>query len=651
MPRLSLSVEYSKLVITDWDRLKGRDNYELTAGKILFQHLFEKCPEAKPLFGFAITVNPRGTNLLKSTRFARHAKFLIRMVDKTVDMLGAETTSDEEHGRGKRLTDILTELGRKHVAYGVKPEFFPFMTESLLLMLKETIGNPHEDAWNDVFEFLINNMTEGYQHIQKGAMADKYKGKCIQVWKRLSEIQKYKENGGVILFQHLFSKCPETKVLFGFPVDIDPYSETLLQSKRFSIHASFLMEMMEKTVGILGEDDETLTTSLIELGQRHVSFGVKGEYFPFMTNALIYMLKELLGADFSTDDEQAFEHVMAMLIADMIRGQRTVDKDLAGAKKEVVVQSWSKLTKILGYEKKGGILLFQHLFESCPESKLLFGFPLTIDPKSDALLENQRFLTHATFLLTMIEKTVGLLGEADDELTETLLKLGKKHFTYGVRPEYFPFMTQAIIKMLKEMIGGEFTEEEQKAWEDILGVLIADMVRGERMLDMGLASANKNVTSKNWEKLAEISDYDEVAGLVVFENLFKVCPQSKPLFGFKLDFPDSEIRMSKRVLVHASFIIEMIEKALGMLGKDDKELAVFLEDLGRKHIAYAVTPEHMPYMQDSIIHMLKEILGKDNAFTKEDEEAWQLVLSALVANMSKAQREMEMKKIAAAMVV
>jgi hemoglobin-like flavoprotein len=119
------------------------------------------------------------------------------------------------------------------------------------------------------------------------------------------------------------------------------------------------MEMMENTVGILGEDDATLTKSLTELGQRHVSFGVRGEYFPFMTNALIFMLNELLGDDFSSDDEQAFEHVMAMLIADMIRGQRAVDKDLAGAKKVTVVESWSKLTQIMGYEKKGGILLFQ----------------------------------------------------------------------------------------------------------------------------------------------------------------------------------------------------------------------------------------------------------------------------------------------------
>ena len=49
-----------------------------------------------------------------------------------------------------------------------------------------------------------------------------------------------------------------------------------------------------------------------------------------------------------------------------------------------------------------------------------------------------------------------------------------------------------------------------------MSVFIADLVRGERMLDMGLAAANRKVTAKNWGKLSEIPDYDEVAGLVVF---------------------------------------------------------------------------------------------------------------------------------------
>jgi hemoglobin-like flavoprotein len=129
------------------------------------------------------------------------------------------------------------------------------------------------------------------------------------------------------------------------------------------------------------------------------------------------------------------------------------------------------------------------------------------------------------------------------------------------------------------------------------------------------------------------------------------CPEAKPLFGFAMNVPIAEIRESKRLLIHASFIVEMIEKALEMLGGDDKELTDFMTDLGRKHIAYGVKPEYMPLMQQSIVLMLKSLLTEKNGFTEKDEKAWQAVLSALVADMTRAQREVEMQTIADAMVI
>jgi hemoglobin-like flavoprotein len=164
------------------------------------------------------------------------------------------------------------------------------------------------------------------------------------------------------------------------------------------------------------------------------------------------------------------------------------------------------------------IFVISSVFDQCPESKLLFGFPETIDPFSDKLLQNKRFLSHAQFLLNMIGKTVAMLGENNEELTKDLLELGKKHVTYGVKAEYFPYMTKSIIIMMKAMLGSEFTPTDQQAWEDILSVLIADMVKGQRMLDIGLAAANKNITNKNWSQISEIEDYDEVCGLLVFEK-------------------------------------------------------------------------------------------------------------------------------------
>lgn len=105
-----------------------------------------------------------------------------------------------------------------------------------------------------------------------------------------------------------------------------------------------------------------------------------------------------------------------------------------------------------------------------------------------------------------------------------------------------------------------------------------------------------------------------------------------------------EIRYSKRILVHGSFIVEMVERALDWIGEDDFELEKMLHELGTKHAQYNVKPEHMPYMQQSIIVMLKTLLMEDS-FSKEDEEAWDSVLSSLVANITRAQRAIAMKKL------
>lgn len=163
----------------------------------------------------------------------------------------------------------------------------------------------------------------------------------------------------------------------------------------------------------------------------------------------------------------------------------------------------------------------KRLFEICPDAKLLFGFPENTDPKSEKLLTNEQFKKHATFLLNMIGKTVSMLGYAsngDDKLEKDLMEIGKKHVTYGVKGEYFPYMTESVIRTLRHFLGNDFNKDEEKAWEDILSLLIADMVKGQRTLDMGLAAANKNVTRRNWEALKAIKNYDEVGGVEIFNK-------------------------------------------------------------------------------------------------------------------------------------
>lgn len=60
------------------------------------------------------------------------------------------------------LTDILSELGQKHVRYGVKPEMFKTMGESLLLTLEKVLGDAFDKdtraAWVETYGEISQDM-------------------------------------------------------------------------------------------------------------------------------------------------------------------------------------------------------------------------------------------------------------------------------------------------------------------------------------------------------------------------------------------------------------------------------------------------------------------------------------------------------------
>lgn len=138
--------------------------------------------------------------------------------------------------------------------------------------------------------------------------------------------------------------------------------------------------------------------------------------------------------------------------------------------------------------------------------------------KSSDVLKGKRFLRHAAFLIQMIDKTVNLLGVDNKQLVVTLRELGERHVTFGVQPDYFPLMTDSIIAMLKDQLGNEFQHSDSVAWNKVLGTLIADMVKGQRRLDKGLAAANKSTVVKTWRQLTQMHNYEERAGVLLFKQ-------------------------------------------------------------------------------------------------------------------------------------
>jgi hemoglobin-like flavoprotein len=98
-------------------------------------------------------MDPTSAESLKSMRFIKHAKYFIQMIDKALSMLGPDI---------EILTEILLELGEKHVKYGVKPEYFPSMGRALIDTVGEELGDYFTDAvkadWVEVYGALSYDM-------------------------------------------------------------------------------------------------------------------------------------------------------------------------------------------------------------------------------------------------------------------------------------------------------------------------------------------------------------------------------------------------------------------------------------------------------------------------------------------------------------
>ena len=263
----------------------------------------------------------------------------------------------------------------------------------------------------------------------------------------------------------LFRDCPESKVLFGFSIDMDPGSEEMQRSKPFLRHASYMINMLDRALNMLGPDAELLGEILSDLGKKHARLGVHEQYFPFMGHALLNMLREMLGNLFTPETEQAWNTVYAALSGAMVESMNTEQR---------VLDSWAKLKKVENYQEVAGGILFHKLFSTCPETKALFGFPIDLDMDSDSLLKSRRFQIHSKYFIEMLDKALGLI-EAK-QMEENMKQLGRIHAEYGVKEEYFPIMGESLFHTLEQTLKDDWNEDLKAAWKGLYGRLSSQMI-------------------------------------------------------------------------------------------------------------------------------------------------------------------------------
>ena len=91
---------------------------------------------------------------------------------------------------------------------------------------------------------------------------------------------------------------------------------------------------------------------------------------------------------------------------------------------------------------------YEHLFEIAPQTKKLF----TADM-------NQQ----GTMLMTSLSLAVSGLSDMENTLP-SVQALGERHYSYGVKPEYYQSAVESFVWSLEHHLGDRFTSELKEAW-------------------------------------------------------------------------------------------------------------------------------------------------------------------------------------------
>ncbi len=118
------------------------------------------------------------------------------------------------------------------------------------------------------------------------------------------------------------------------------------------------------------------------------------------------------------------------------------------------------------------------LVERHPEvAALVFYQELFLIDPSLRVLFREDISGQARKLMEMLGAALRLLDEPA-RLVPILEELGLRHAAYGVLPEHYPIVRQALIAMLRQTLHDELTPAALAAWSDLYDLIEVSMLRG-----------------------------------------------------------------------------------------------------------------------------------------------------------------------------
>ncbi len=106
---------------------------------------------------------------------------------------------------------------------------------------------------------------------------------------------------------------------------------------------------------------------------------------------------------------------------------------------------------------------YERLFAYYPETRALFA---QTDMKGQ----------EGSLIATLAVVVAGV--ERGENIRPTLQELGKKHETYGAKPEHYPLVGGVLLETFHEYLGTRFTPPMESAWSQAYDIISGQMVAG-----------------------------------------------------------------------------------------------------------------------------------------------------------------------------
>jgi hemoglobin-like flavoprotein len=119
----------------------------------------------------------------------------------------------------------------------------------------------------------------------------------------------------------------------------------------------------------------------------------------------------------------------------------------------------STIGLLVQHQKRFTTDLYRRLFALAPGARALF--------RGDMETQGQMLAHMLQFLVYAMSRP--------GTLTLGLRDLGRRHDTYGVADEYYPAFRQAFLESARVVLGERHTPQVEKAWADILDMIIVAM--------------------------------------------------------------------------------------------------------------------------------------------------------------------------------